>query len=166
MSAARLGSGRFWEVDHMTDAKLPRAGDEDLRARFEDLRAETRGPSFANVLERAAAEVREQPELGLVRGRSGSRRRFAKVGAWASAAIAATVAGLLLLDGDLTTTASDDDRFAELVAAYSQDRATGAWRSPTSGLLDVPGMELVRGVPSLGLPAIELAPSGGTGATR
>jgi hypothetical protein len=150
----------------MTDATLPPAGDEDLRARFENLRADTRSPPFATVLERAAAEVRAQPVLEVVQGRAGSRRRVLEVGAWASAAIAATVAGLLLLDRGLTTTASEDDRFAELVAAYSQDRSTGAWRSPTSSLLDVPGMELVRSVPSLGLPAIEPAPSGAARAIR
>ena len=72
----------------------------------------------------------------------------------------------LLFDGDLVQSSSEDDRFAELVAAYSQDLSAAAWRSPTSSLLDVPGMELVRAVPSLGLPAIELDPTGATGAPR
>jgi hypothetical protein len=143
----------------MTDAKPTHAGDEDLRARFDELRAEMRTPSFASVLERAAAEAREQPALG-VHGGSGSRRRVLKVGVWASAAIAATLAGLLLFDRGATPGSSADDQFAELVAAYSQDMSAGAWRSPTSGLLDVPGMELVRGVPSLGLPAVGLDPAG------
>jgi hypothetical protein len=143
----------------MTDAKPTHAGDEDLRARFDDLRAGTRTPTFASVLERAAAEAREQPALG-VHGGSGSRRRVLKVGVWASAAIAATLAGLLLFDRGATPGSSADDRFADLVAAYSQDMSAGAWRSPTSGLLDVPGMELVRGVPSLGLPAVGLDPAG------
>jgi hypothetical protein len=151
----------------MTDANIPRTGDEDMRARFEDLRAETRAPSFRAVLERAAIEARDRPALGLVRGDAvRSRRRVLEIGAWASAAIAATVAGLLLFDGDLVQSSSEDDRFAELVAAYSQDLSAGAWRSPTSSLLDVPGMELVRAVPSLGLPAIELDPTGATGAPR
>jgi hypothetical protein len=156
----------------MTDPKLTPAGDEDLRARFGELRAGTRSPSFESVLERAEAGAREQPALGIVQGGSGSRRRLLRVGAWASAAIAATVAGLLLLDVDVTPGPSADEqfaelqfaelRFAELVAAYSQDMSAGAWRSPTSGLLDVPGMELVRGVPSLGLPAVGLdAPRAG-----
>jgi hypothetical protein len=134
----------------MTDPKLTQGGDEDLRARFDDLRAGTRTPSFESVLERAAAEAREQPELGVVRGDLGSRRRVLKVGVWASAAIAATLAGLLLFDRGGTPGSSADQQFEELVAAYSQDMSAGAWRSPTSGLLEVPGMELVRGVPSLG----------------
>jgi hypothetical protein len=144
----------------MTDPKLTPAGDEDLRARFGELRAGTRSPSFESVLERAVAVAREQPALAIAQGGSGSRRRLLRVGAWASAAIAATVAGLLLLDVDVTPGSSADEQFAELVAAYSQDMSAGAWRSPTSGLLDVPGMELVRGVPSLGLPAVGLDAAG------
>jgi len=136
----------------MTDAKLTHAGDDDLRARFGELRAEARTPSFESVLERAAAAAREQPALGVVHGGAGSRRRVLKVGAWASAALAATLAGLLLFDGDFTPGSNADEQFTELVAAYSQDMSAGAWRSPTSGLLDVPGMELVRGMPLLGLP--------------
>jgi len=137
----------------MTDAKLTSAGDDDLRARFGELRAEIRTPSFESVLEHAAAAAREQPALSVVHGGSSSRRSVLKVGAWASAALAATVAGLLLFDRDVMPGSSADEQFAELVATYSQDMSAGAWRSPTSGLLDVPGMELVRGVPSLGLPA-------------
>jgi hypothetical protein len=143
----------------MTDAKPTHAGDEDLRARFDELRAEMRTPSFASVLERAAAEAREQPALDVVHGGLGARRRVLKVGVWASAAIAATLAGLLLFDRGAAP-GSADEQFAQLVAAYAQDMSAGAWRSPTSGLLDVPGMELVRGVPSLGLPAVGLDPAG------
>jgi len=145
----------------MTDAKPTHAGDADLRGRFDELRAETRAPSFQSVLERAAAEAREQPALGVVHGGSGSRRHALKVGVWASAAIAATLAGLLLFDRGAVPGSSADEEFEELVAAYSQGMSAGAWQSPTSGLLDVPGMELVRGVPSLGLPSLGLDPAGG-----
>ena len=151
----------------MTDANIPRTGDEDLRARFAELRAETSTPSFGAVLERATAEARERPALGVSRGGAvRSRRRVIEIGAWASAAIAATVAGLLLFEGDPVPPSSADDRFAELVAAYSQNVSAGGWRSPTSSLLDVPGMELVRAVPSLGLPAIELNPTSAAGTIR
>jgi hypothetical protein len=127
-----------------------RPGDQDLRARFGELRAEVEGgrrnPSFAAVLERASAEAAAQPALGVVRGgASGSRRRVVVAGAWASAALAATVAGLLLFDRG----PSEDEQFAELVASYSAMSA-GAMRSPTSGLLNVPGMDLVRGLPAIG----------------
>lgn len=146
----------------MNELKRTSGADDDLRARFVDLRAEAvRGaPSFASVLERASAEARDQPALGIVRGGGpGTRRRVVRVGAWASLAVAATVAGLLLLDGGSLTGPSEDDQFAALVAAYS-DLSVGAFRSPTSSLLDVPGMELVRGVPSLGLPSLGLDGAG------
>jgi hypothetical protein len=124
---------------------MEHTGDEDLRARFGELRAETRAPAFSAVLQRAADEARARPALCVVSGRP-ARRRLIAAGAWASAAIAATVAGLLILDRG----PSEDERFAQLVAAYSTDLAAGAWRSPTSGLLDVPGIELVRGLPAIG----------------
>jgi hypothetical protein len=146
----------------MNEQKRTSESDDDLRARFGDLRAdaERRAPSFASVLERASADLRDQPALGVVRGGGlGARRRVVKVGAWASLAVAATVAGLLLLDGGALTGPSEDDQFAALVAAYS-DLSAGAFRSPTSSLLDVPGMELVRGMPSLGLPSLGLDPAG------
>lgn len=153
----------------MTEPNHDRPGDDQLRALFTELREEVvrSTPSFGSVLERAAAEAREQPALGVIRGAgTASRRRVLEVGAWASAAIAATVAGLLLFDSDRISPPSEDDQFAELVAAYSQDMSAGAWRSPTSSLLDVPGMELVRGVPSLGLPAVGLDGSGGAATIR
>jgi len=126
-------------------------GDEDLRARFGELRAQAdrRAPSFGTIMERAAAEARAQPTLQVVRGGWISRRRVVRVGAWASAAVAAALAGVLLVDRG----PSEDEQFAELVASYTADLSAGAWRSPTSGLLQVPGMELVRGVPSIGVTA-------------
>jgi hypothetical protein len=123
--------------------------DADLRARFGELRARTRGPEFAAVLGRASADARAQPALTVSSGRP-SRRRMLAAGVWASAAIAATVAGILLFDFSSLMGPSADEQFAELVASYSADVATGAWRSPTSGLLNVPGMELVRGMPTIG----------------
>jgi hypothetical protein len=123
--------------------------DADLRARFGELRARTRGPEFAAVLGRASEEARAQPALTVSSGRP-SRRRVIAAGAWASAAIAATVAGILLFDFSSLMGPSADEEFAELVAAYSANVAGGAWSSPTSGLLNVPGMELVRGMPSIG----------------
>jgi hypothetical protein len=136
----------------MNEPNVIRQGDQDLRGRFDELRAETASPSFAAVLERAAADAREQPALGVVLGAgTGTRGRILKVGAWGSAAIAATVAGLLLFDGSATSTANADEEFADLIASYSADMSSGAWRSPTSALLEVPGIELIRSVPSIGL---------------
>jgi hypothetical protein len=129
-----------------------RPSDQDLRERFGELRAEVEGarrsPSFAAVLARASADAEAQPTLGVVRGGAfAPRRRVVVAGAWASAALAATVAGLLLFDRG----PSEDEQFAELVASYAAMSA-GAMRSPTSGLLNVPGMDLMRGLPTIGGP--------------
>ncbi|MGE0158516.1 MAG: hypothetical protein AB7T31_03835 [Gemmatimonadales bacterium] len=136
-----------------------RTGDDDLGTRFHELRADNERavPPFAGVLERAAADARAQPALGIVRG-GGSRRRVLKMGAWASAALAAAVAGILLVDRPTTSAPSADEQFAELVASYATDMSAGAWRSPTSSLLEVPGIELMRSVPSIGASADVGAP--------
>jgi hypothetical protein len=132
---------------------VTRPDDEDLRVRFQELRGETRSPAFTAVLERAAAETEEQPLLGVVQGSgAASPRRVLR-----PVAVAATVAGLLLVDGGSMTGPTEDEEFAALVAAYSN---LSAGASPTSSLLEVPGMELVRGVPSLGIPSLGLDPSG------
>ena len=60
--------------------------DEDLRARFGELRAEIerqpRSPSFATVIARAAEQARAQPALGVIEGWGlGSRRRL-RTAAW------------------------------------------------------------------------------------
>jgi hypothetical protein len=140
--------------------------DDRLRERFRELRGETTlsgsVPDFDAMLVRARAEAAARPSFGVMDGGATAdgvgvraERRFLRAGAWASAALAATVAGLLLTD----RRPSDDDDFARLVAAYATDASGGAWRSPTSGLLAVPGMELTRSVPSIGAPVRGLDPS-------
>jgi hypothetical protein len=121
--------------------------EEDLRRRFQELRAGTgagRRPEFGAVMARAGAAADARPALEVVRGGRVGSRRWVLVGA---SALAATVAGLLLVDRG----PSSDEDFARLVAAYSSESAAGAWRSPTSGLLAVPGMELTRAVPTIGV---------------
>jgi hypothetical protein len=54
---------------------------------------------------------------------------------------------------------SGDEDFERLVAAYASQAAGGSWASPTSGLLDVPGMELMRSVPAIGAPVRGLDPA-------
>ncbi|MGD8600465.1 MAG: hypothetical protein PVF19_03795, partial [Gemmatimonadota bacterium] len=54
---------------------------------------------------------------------------------------------------------SGEDDFERLVAAYTSETAAGAWSSPTSSLLDVPGMDLMRSVPSIGEPLRGIDPS-------
>ena len=147
--------------------------DAGLRERFRELRGETaetgRVPDFQAVWERARAQAAERPSLGVVTGGGPSAgpgapsyRRFLRAGAWASAALAATVAGLLLVD----RRAGDDDEFARLVAAYSSDVSSGFWETPTSRLLDVPGIELVRSLPLIGAPVRGLDPMAQPGAAQ
>ncbi len=126
--------------------------DDGLRDRFQELRAATerpgRVPEFRAVYDLADTRARARPALEVVDGVAYSRRQLVRMGAWASAAVAAAVAGLILVERG----PSEDEQFARLVAAYASETAAGAWRSPTAGLLDVPGMELVRSVPSIGAP--------------
>lgn len=124
--------------------------DDELRDRFHELRAATeqpgRVPEFRAVYDLADTRARARPALEVIDGSAYSRRQMVRMGAWASAALAAAVAGLILVERG----PSEDEEFASLVAAYSSETLAGAWRSPTSGLLEVPGMELVRSVPSIG----------------
>ena len=135
----------------MTDQR-----DDDLmRERFRHLRAQEAGraPDFRAMMDRAQAEAEGSPGLLVSDGGEGGertirplrRRRALWVGGWASTALAAAVAGLLLV-----SRGSEDAEFERLVASYSRDAAAGAWHSPTSGLLAVPGIELIRSVPSVG----------------
>jgi hypothetical protein len=143
-----------------------RREDDALRERFQELRGEAaapeRVPGFASVMAGARAQADARAGLGVVHGgaapggrRAPSQGRLFRAGAWASAAVAATVAALLLTD----RRPNDDVAFEQLVAAYSADVSAAAWRSPTSGLLDVPGMDLTRSVPSIGSPVRGLDPS-------
>ncbi len=133
---------------------MQRHDDDRLREEFGRLRSETeesaRVPEFRAMLEKAKADAVASPELRVVQGGQSDagarRRRIVRIGGWASAAVAAGIAAVLLIGGP-----SDADReFERLVAAYSADASSGAWQSPTSGLLNVPGMNLTRSVPSLG----------------
>jgi hypothetical protein len=139
--------------------------DDRLREAFQALRAESeqagRVPGFAAMLGEAKRQAEARPNLEVIAGgRSGpgpglSRRRFLRAGAWASAVLAAAVAGLILID---RAPAGEED-FERLVAAYASETVGGAWSSPTSGLLEVPGMDLMRSLPSIGAPVRGLDPS-------
>ncbi len=127
---------------------------EEFKEEFGRLRSETEGsarvPDFRAMLEKARADAVASPELQVVQGGQSDagvrRRRVVRIGGWASAAVAAAIGGVLLMNGP-----TDADReFDRLVTAYSADVSSGAWRSPTSGLLNVPGMDLTRSVPSFG----------------
>ena len=139
--------------------------DDPMRDEFQRLRAETEasghGPDFQAMMDRAKAEAAPTPELVVVRGERADtgafrrRRRIVWVGGWASVALAAAIAGILLI-GEET---DRDVEFDRLIAAYASDASAGAWRSPTSALLNVPGMDLTRSVPSIGGAVRGLDPS-------
>jgi len=127
--------------------------DDELREAFQALRAESqqrsRVPDFAQMLQEAKRQAAARPALQVVAGRSVREvapRQFVRTGAWVSALFAASVAALIVLDRP----PSGDAAFERLVAAYSTETAGGTWSSPTSGLLDVPGLDLVRSLPSIG----------------
>jgi len=132
--------------------------DRDLKGAFGALRERERGagrvPDFGVMMAEARRQAGAGPRLEVVAG-GGHRRRLFWLGGWASAAVAAGVAALLLLG----RSPSGDDEFARLVAAYATETATGEWISPTAGLLDVPGMDLMRSLPSIGSPLRGLDPS-------
>jgi len=133
--------------------------EDRLKGAYQALRAETARsgnvPDFGTMMAEAQRQAAARPNLEVVPGGTGSRRRLMRVGAWASAALAASVAGVLLID----TGPSGDEDFERLVAAYSSGSAGVSWTSPTSSLLDVPGLDLIRSLPSIGAPVRGLDPS-------
>ena len=131
-----------------------RRDDDLMRQRFQRLRAEDggRAPDFrammdqVHLLAEGSRRLRESGEEAVEQKvRPIRRRRLVWASGWASTALAAAVAGLLLMGRG-----SEDAEFERLVSSYSIDAATGAWQSPTSRLLAVPGIELIRSVPSVG----------------
>ncbi len=76
--------------------------DNGLREEFRRLRSETEGsarvPDFRAMLEKTKADELARPELRVVRGGrsdpAAPRRRLVWIGGWASAAVAATIAGV------------------------------------------------------------------------
>jgi ferric-dicitrate binding protein FerR (iron transport regulator) len=121
--------------------------DDRIRERFQRLRSETEQsvPSFQAMLDRA----REQAgtlELRPAAAPRPRRRRLLWASGLSGAAIAAALAAVLL-----TRERPDADaEFDRLVASFASDAATGAWRSPTDALLNVPGSDLTRSLPSIG----------------
>jgi len=103
-------------------------------------------PEFEAMMVRAHHEAEGRPALELADGGAGAsdsergaRRRLTRVGGWMSLAAAAAAAGLLFVG---PPTSDADAEFQNLVVAFSTDGASGAWRSPTSSLLNLPGLDL------------------------
>jgi hypothetical protein len=122
----------------MTD----RQQDTELRARFDaQRRAEaSQAPSFASMLARARGAAAAAPAL------TASRLKLRRFGYASGLAAAAVIAALLVIPRPR----SSEDAFEQTVRAFHSNPALGAWRSPTDGLLNVPGSQLISNVPSFG----------------
>jgi hypothetical protein len=120
-----------------------RPHDADLRARFDaQHRADaSQAPGFASMLARARAEA-APAGLAKAPGRIG-RHRLMYVSGLAAAAV---IAALLVIP----RTRSSEDMFEDAVRSFESNPALGAWQSPTDGLLDVPGSQLITTVPGVG----------------
>jgi hypothetical protein len=121
-----------------------RQQDADLRALFAAQRRVDAGeaPSFAETLARARSKAADAGPA--VTSRRFRLRRFVYVSGLAAAA---AIAGLMVWP----RSPSPNDAFERAVRAFENDPALGAWRSPTDGLLDVPGLQLMTTVPSVGI---------------
>lgn len=121
--------------------------EDGIRAEFEALRADVERPGgvpdFGAMMTRARAEA-EQVDAVVVH--TFPHRRAVTIGGWMSLAAAAAAVGLLLADVGGT---NPDDEFERLVASYTSTTSASTWRSPTSGLLELPGLDL-GGVPAIG----------------
>jgi hypothetical protein len=142
--------------------------DRDLREEFELLREDVRGsgrvPDFDAMLLRARDEIGSRPALQVAAGGGDNtrvRRRAVRVGGWVTLATAAAAAGILLI-GSPAPAVDADAEFERLVAAYTADASSGAWRSPTATLLRSPGLDL-GSVPSIGGSIIDVNPNDGPG---
>jgi hypothetical protein len=117
-----------------------RPQDPELRARFAELKRvdASRAPGFADVMAGARAEAETVPQKPAVI----TIRRVR----WASVlAAAATIAALIVIP----RTRSNEAAFEQAVQAFSSNPALGGWRSPTDGLLNVPGSQLMTTIPSV-----------------
>jgi hypothetical protein len=117
--------------------------DPELRARFAELKRldASHAPSFVAVMARARAEAAGADPTPR-RESSVVLRRFG----WAGLAAAAAIAALLVIP----RVGSDEKAFEEAVQSFQADPALGGWRSPTDGLLNLPGNQLMSTVPRVG----------------
>ena len=132
--------------------------DRDLRELFQELRQEDRAqaPDFAEMLgrvrdeitgSRSSSDVLKLPsQTQPLRERVAEPRMLRRL-AWAGSVLVAACATALLL---IQLPDNPDAEFERVVQSFSSDPATGAWRSPTDGLLDLPGGEILSTIPSIG----------------
>jgi hypothetical protein len=100
-----------------------------------------RVPRFASLLARAREEAAQED------GRAWrSAPRVGRRVGWASGLAAAALIAALIV---IARGGSREDAFEQAVQAFQTDPALGAWRSPTAGLLDLPGGRLINTIPHL-----------------
>ena len=124
-------------TDHMSD---------DLRERYQAMkRADAgRAPAFQALMARAR-EQSNAPASSVRRLPTPVLKRLA----WGGAAALAAAAVIALVVVPRTRASNDDAAFEQAVRTFSASPAMGAWRSPTDGLLDVPGNRLISTTPSV-----------------
>ena len=122
-----------------------RPQDPELRARFEEQKRvdASQAPSFATVMARTQAELAQ--DAGSTAARD-TRVRWRRYGLTGALAAAAAIAALIVIP----RANSGDDAFEQAVRAFQNDPALGAWRSPTDGLLQLPGNQLMSTIPRVG----------------
>jgi hypothetical protein len=118
--------------------------DSELRARFDVLKRidAERAPAFADIMARARAEVAVATPPTTRSEWSLLARRYGWLGGLAAAA---TIVALIALP----RRESGEAAFERAVRTFHSDSALGAWRSPTDGLLDLPGSRLIATTPSI-----------------
>jgi hypothetical protein len=119
--------------------------DSELRARFDVLKRVDAGraPAFTDMMARARSELAHTTLVTTARSDwSLLARRYGWLGGLAAAA---TIVALIALP----RRESQEAAFERAVRAFHSDSALGAWRSPTDGLLDLPGGRLIATTPSI-----------------
>ena len=133
--------------------------DRDLRELFQELREEDRAqaPDFQEMMARVRrGEIplpilhrtswKCRPGLSPTAGWRPSPRMMRRL-AWGGSVLAAACAATVLL---IQFPNNPDAEFERVVQSFSSDPASGAWRSPTDALLDLPGGEILSTIPSIG----------------
>jgi hypothetical protein len=122
--------------------------DGRLREAFHAYRAEVRGSGRIPQFDEMIARAREAgAQTTIVPIDVLTRRRSPWIAAASVAAAAAAATVLLMSRGE----PQGDVDFERLVMSYSTSSTGSGWVSPTAELLDVPGSELLRGMPAIRL---------------
>ena len=113
---------------------MPDRDDQQLRSRFGDLRHKDRDrvPDFGTMMARAREDAARSGLEAYPRSRS--VRRIPRRMAWGGSLLAAAAATVLLL---ILPPGTSEGEFVHVVQSFSADPASGAWKSPTDGLLEL-----------------------------